>query len=77
MSISGHQSSYKVTTKEAEYPYDDIVTEFNDLGISVTDTEQVFTVIIRSGSQDTVLGQFKAGASIVFQFKEAATVTEV
>lgn len=77
MSTSGHQTSYCVTTKEIEYPYDDIVTEFNNQGISVNDIEQVFTVIIRSGGQDTILGQFKVDSSIVFQFKEASTVAEV
>ncbi len=77
MSISGNQTSYTISTKEIVYPYEEIVNEFVNQGISVNDTEQVFTIIIRSGSQDVVLGQFKVDTNVVFQFKEATTVTEV
>jgi len=77
MAISGNQTQYCVINREIEFPYEDILQEFDDQSIPVNDTSQIFTIILRTNGRDTILGEMTASDSLVFQFKEVTTPSEL
>lgn len=71
MPFTKNQTETTLDTNEVVAGYTDVVGFFSALGMTVSNANQIFTIISRNtNGQDRILGEVKTGESLVIQYKQ-------
>lgn len=81
MAITASEQSFSTITRELIATHEDVIALFATKGITVEDENQTFVLIIRkstdAGDKDQIVGEITSSKSIVLQYKEVTTATEI
>lgn len=81
MAITASEQSVSTIKRELIATHEDVIALFATKGITVEDENQAFVLIIRkstdAGDKDQLVGEITSDKSIVLQYKEVSTPTEI
>lgn len=80
MGFTSNQTEVRTDVSEIVAEYSDLVQFFADLGISISNPDQSFRIILRKpsttgGNQDLIMGDMDSDQKLVIQFTEVTGPT--